>query len=88
MNPAPQHTTPERNYNLTMNGTVIEKGTLAMGGPTTALTLKGTGMGFSGTVFDPPVDYVEMDCDVDARQEGNNVTGTVCGRMAQGFSGF
>jgi hypothetical protein len=88
VNPAPQNTTPERNYKLTMNGTVSETGTLAMGGPTTALKLHGTGMGFSGTVYDPPVDYVEMDCVVDASQDGNTMTGEVCGRMAIGFSGF
>jgi len=88
VNPAPQNTTPERNYKLTMNGAVTENGTLAMGGPTTSLTLIGTGMGFSGTVYDPPVDYVEMDCEVKANQDGNNMTGMVCGRMAQGFSGF
>jgi hypothetical protein len=88
VNPAPQNPTPERNYRLTVNGVVTEKGTLAMGGPTTALMLHGTEMGFSGTVYDPPVPYEETKCELVARQEGNNVTGDLCGRMTDGFSGF
>jgi hypothetical protein len=86
--PAPQSTTPERNYSLKLNGVVTEAGTLAMGGPTTALMFTGTGVGFSGTVYDPPVHYEEMGCTVQATQDGNNVTGTVCDRPADGFSGF
>jgi hypothetical protein len=87
-NPSPKSTTPERNYNLTMNGAVSENGMLAMGGPTTSLVLMGTGIGFSGTVYDPAVDYSQKDCELSGNQDGNNVTGTLCGRKADGFSGF
>jgi|SRR5579859_1983647 len=87
-NPSPKSTTPERNYNLKLNGMVTEVGVLAMGGPTTSLIIMGTGLGFSGTVYDPPTNYEDMDCALAANQDGNNVTGTLCGRMADGFSGF
>jgi hypothetical protein len=42
-------------------------------------------MSFVGTVYDPPIDYNETGCEVVAVQNGNNVTGTVCGRPT-GFS--
>jgi hypothetical protein len=83
----PKSTTPERNYTMTLDGAVTERGTLAMGGPTTAAFIVATQFSFSGTVYDPPTDYDEQDCAVDARQDGNMVSGTLCGRMA-GFTGF
>jgi len=92
-NPSIKSTTPERNYNVTMNGVVNEKGTLAMGGPTTSLVFIGTGLGIVGPVYDPPVDYPppehpQLDCELFANQDGNNVNGTLCGRTAKGFTGF
>jgi hypothetical protein len=94
-NPAPKSTTPERNYNLTINGVVTEDGTLAMGGPTTSLMINGTDVAFKGQVYDPPQDYPDKTADVlqgpcplDALQDGNNVTGHFCGRLVDGFSGF
>jgi hypothetical protein len=92
--PAPQSTTPDRNYNLIVNGVVNEKGELAMGGPTTALVFTGMGLIFTGSkVYDPPQDYdepkpMEPPCTLSASQDGNNVAGTLCGRMVKGFSGF
>jgi|SRR4051812_25311196 hypothetical protein len=83
----PKSTTPERNYTMMLDGAVEEKGIVAMGGPTTALVISSAGFSFSGTVYDPPTDYEEKDCAVDARQDGNAVSGTICGRMA-GFTGF
>jgi len=83
----PKSTTPERNYTMTLDGAVTEKGTLAMGGPTTAVIISSAGFSFSGTVYDPPNVYDEMGCAVDARQDGNTVSGMICGRMA-GLNGF
>lgn len=42
-------------------------------------------MSFVGTVYDPPIAYSAIGCEVVAVQNGNNVTGTICGRLA-GFS--
>jgi hypothetical protein len=87
-NPSVKSTTPERNYDLTMNGVVNQKGMLAMGGPTTSLVFSGTGLTLSGTVYDPAIMYDVMDCALVANQDGNNVTGLLCDRKADGFSGF
>jgi hypothetical protein len=83
----PKSTTPERNYTMMLNGAVTEKGIVAMGGPTTTLVMSSTAFSFSGTVYDPPSDYHEMGCALDARQDGNTVSGAICGRLA-GFTGF
>jgi hypothetical protein len=82
-----KNTAPERNYTMTLNGVVTQRGTLAMGGATTALVLAGMGIGLSGTVYDPSVAYDEVDCVLDTKQDANNVTGTLCGRPV-GVSGF
>jgi hypothetical protein len=76
-----------------MNGVVNEKGQLAMGGPTTSLVFVGTGISITGKVYDPPSDYPPLDagdtnCPLLANQDGNTVNGTLCGRKANGFSGF
>src|ERR1041385_6054404 len=84
---SPISPTPERNYTMMLDGAVTEKGILAMGGPTTAIVISSAAFSFSGTVYDPPSDYQASDCPVDARQDGNTITGTICGRMA-GFTGF
>jgi hypothetical protein len=91
--PAPKSTTPDRNYSLTVNGAIHEKGQLAMGGPTTALVFTGTDLTFAGTVYDPPLPYdepkpMQPNCTLSASQDGNNMTGTLCGREVKGFSGF
>jgi hypothetical protein len=91
-NPSVKSTTPERNYDVVMNGVVNERGSLAMGGPTTSLVFMGTGVRVSGTVYDPPQPYPSMDgqadCELLANQDGNTVNGTFCGRKANGFTGF
>jgi hypothetical protein len=79
--------TPELNYNLSLNGTITEDGTLsAVSTSTMALNL-GTvdagatpGLSFAGTVYDPAIDYRQAACPVVAVQNGNNVSGTICGR--------
>jgi hypothetical protein len=86
--------TPERNYALLLSGTLVEHGLLVMGTGTTAVDFTADMMSFVGTVYDPEQVYNEEppvdagpDCAVHASQNGNNVTGDVCGRPA-GFSGF
>jgi hypothetical protein len=81
------HATPERNYTLVLTGAVTEKGVLVMSTGTTALTIQSAAMTFQGTVHDPMLPYDQVDCEVTATQDGNNVSGSVCGRTA-GFTGF
>ena len=81
--------TPERNYEVTMNGVVNEKGMLAMGGPTTSLIFTASDVTIAGKVYDPALDYDKANnCTLVANQDGNNVNGELCGRTVKGFSGF
>lgn len=78
--------TPAHDFDLTMTGTVTEKGTLsAQPTSTTSLVFRSSAMTFSGTVYDPAIDYEQPKCELDFAQDGNSVTGTACGRTA-GFN--
>jgi hypothetical protein len=39
-------------------------------------------LSFIGTLYDPPVEYHETVCEILAMQNGNNVSGWICGRIA------
>jgi hypothetical protein len=73
-----------------MSGSVREQGQLAMGGPTTSLVFTGNDVSIAGDVYDPPVDpkYKAENCMLLANQDGNNVSGFLCDRKVNGFSGF
>lgn len=74
---------PEKTYHLSITGTVYEKGTLAVQpSATTAIVLSGESVSLSGTVFDPPATYMGSSCAVIATQDGNALTGKLCGRDA------
>lgn len=89
---APPDPTANQNFSLTMNGKVTEKGTLsAQPTATTALTIETVpdsamlpteSLGISGTVYDPPVDYSVSSCALSVIQNGNSVSGALCGRSA------
>jgi hypothetical protein len=84
----PKNATRERNYLMTLTGTVTEKGTLAVQpSSTTSLVLSSSALDLKGTVSDPPVAYEQSGCALDAAQNGNGVAGTLCTRPAS-FSGF
>jgi hypothetical protein len=70
--------TPEQNYTLEIAGTLTEIGTLG-GNNTTAVVIRGDSVAFSGSVFHPAYEYVET-CELDLVQNGNNVSGRLCGR--------
>jgi hypothetical protein len=92
--------TPEQNYDVVIDGTVTQWGTIAVQpSSTTAITIQtaaqdggnegGTGISIVGDVYDPPIHYeAGIDgsrCTVAVTQNGNNVSGHFCGRTA-GFS--
>ena len=92
--------TPEQNYDVIVDGTLTQKGIIAVQpSSTTALTIEtaaqdsgsegSTGISIVGDVYDPPIHYeAGIDgsrCTVAATQNGNNVSGYFCGRKA-GFS--
>jgi hypothetical protein len=72
---------PKMVYKMTFTGTVTENGTLAVQ-PTanTALDIKSDSMTLSGTVYNPPIDYETDKCPMALGQNGNNLSGTLCGR--------
>ena len=75
--------TPERNYQMTLNGTATEHCTIAVQPTaTTSLRIKSDAMSFDGEVNDPPIKYHEESCPVDVAQDGNNLSGLLCGRPA------
>lgn len=70
-------------YHFTFSGTITERGTLAaQSNATTALVFKSDAVSMAGTVSDPPLDYVAKDCPLVVTQNGNVVSGTICGRPA------
>jgi hypothetical protein len=90
--------THDRNYAMTLNGTVTEHGILSVQpSSTTSLVLGSMAITLAGTVDDPPVAYTDADagdsdggavtCALDIAQNGNMVSGTICGRAAS-YNGF
>lgn len=72
---------PLQTYNMVLTGTFTQRGTLAVQpSATTAIEIAGTGVTLVGTVHDPPIDYSAMICDAAFGQNGNQLSGTLCGR--------
>jgi hypothetical protein len=76
-------TEPTRNYSVTLTGTVAEDGTLAVQPTaTTSLILKSDALDVAGSVGVPTVDYSAAACALAIGQNGNQLSGTLCGRVA------
>jgi hypothetical protein len=74
---------PTQTFSMTLAGTVTESGTIAVEpSSTTALQFQSNAMTFSGTVYFPPVVYDESACTVALGQNGGDLSGKLCGRMA------
>ncbi len=74
---------PGENYEMTLSGVLVQKGTISVQpSANTALIMSAEAMTFSGTVYDPPLEYVESDCAVKLGQSGNQIAGQLCGRTA------
>ncbi|MBX3198378.1 MAG: hypothetical protein KF894_09630 [Labilithrix sp.] len=72
----------EDNYAMQIAGTMTQEGILAVQpSSTSALVMKGESMKLLGTVYDPPIEYA-ADCPIELGQNGNKLTGTICGRDA------
>lgn len=72
----------EDNYAMTITGTITQEGILAVQpSSTSAVVMKSDLVKMIGTVYDPPLDYA-AECPVELGQNGNKLTGTVCGREA------
>ena len=76
-------TEPTRNYSVTLTGTIAEDGTLAVQPTaTTSLILKSDALDVAGSVGVPAVDYSAAACALAIGQNGNQLSGTLCGRVA------
>ncbi len=74
---------PDENYAITLNGNVTQQGIIAVQpSATSALIIRSEALSLAGTVYDPPLAYEESDCVVELGQSGNQVSGTICGRVA------
>jgi len=93
---APPDPSADQNYSLTLTGQVIENGTISVQPTaTTALIIQtvvdsstlqpANSLSASGTVYDPALDYVVSGCALSVVQNGNAVSGALCGRSA-GFT--
>jgi hypothetical protein len=81
-----KNTTPGLNYAATLTGTITQKGIIAVQpSSTTALMMESTTIAVAGTVYDPPIAYDQSGCALEMTQNGNLVSGTICGRAA-GFA--
>lgn len=70
----------EDNYSMTLTGTITQRGILAVQpSATSAVLMKTEAMTFAGTVYAPPVPY-EATCPLDLGQNGNVLSGLICGR--------
>jgi hypothetical protein len=71
------------NYELTLDGQVTQLGTIAVQpSATTALVMGSDSVTLVGTVYDPPIDYRVEGCAVTLGQNGNDLSGRICGRIA------
>lgn len=74
-------TDPKQNYALTVNGTITQKGTIAVQPTaTTGLVMTSDPIDLEGKVYDPAVDYAAKGCTLGMSQDGNQISGMLCGR--------
>jgi hypothetical protein len=75
---------PTQTFDLTLDGTVTEVGTIAVQpSSTTALEFTSSSFGFDGSVYDgPPIPFVYKGCALKLGQNGNNLSGMFCGHDA------
>lgn len=73
----------EDNYELTLTGTLTQKGTLAVQpSSTSAVLMNSDAMKIDGTLYDPPSPYTQT-CPLQLGQTGNKLAGKMCDRSVQ-----
>lgn len=74
---------PDENYDVVLTGTVVQSGTLAVQPTaTTALVMSSDAITVEGTVYDAPIAYLADACAAELGQNGDHLSGTLCGRSA------
>lgn len=73
----------DENYAVTISAVLTQRGTLAVQpSATTAIVIESPALTISGTVSDPPIDYAATECPFTLAQNGDELSGTICGRAA------
>jgi hypothetical protein len=73
----------DENYSVTISAVLTQRGTLAVQpSATTAIVIATDSLTLTGTVSDPPIDYQALACELTLAQNGDEVSGTICGREA------
>ena len=73
----------DENYSVTISALLTQRGTLAVQpSATTAIVIESDSLTLSGTVSDPPIDYSVAQCAFTLAQNGDELSGTICGREA------
>lgn len=74
-------TDPLVNYSVTLHGTVLQTGTIAVQPTsTTALVITSDALDVTGTVHVPTLDYAASACKLAVSQSGSRLSGELCGR--------
>jgi hypothetical protein len=74
---------PGDNYAMVTTGVITQEGILAVQpNDTTALVMASDAVTLVGTVYDPPIDYAAEGCVLALGQNGDQLSGTLCGRAA------
>jgi len=73
---------PDENYELTVTGTFTQKGIFAVQPTSTsAVKIQSDSVSVQGYVNSPPLDLRFEGCPVEFGQDGNKLTGFMCGRL-------
>jgi hypothetical protein len=73
----------DENYSVTISAVLTQRGTLAVQpSATTAIVIESESLTLNGTVSDPPIDYSANECPFTLTQNGDELSGTICGREA------
>jgi hypothetical protein len=76
-------TDPSQTFSVTLTGSIVESGVLSsQPSSTTSLRFQSTSVTITGSVYTPPIHYEADACALDIGQNGNDVSGTLCERMA------
>ncbi len=72
---------PKQTYSMSLVGNVEQKGVIAVQPTsTTALGFRSGSVSFKGSVYNPSIAYEQAACAVVLQQDGNKLSGTLCGR--------
>ena len=76
-------TEPRENFAIEVGGVVTQEGKLAVQPSSpTVLIMRSEAVTLRGSLYDPPIVYEETDCTLEVNQNGNRVSGKLCGRDA------